>query len=106
MSYFSIYQGLRGCYMPDGSYVIKADTRRDLKSALQGEADSIREAGGIGMSKRAIAWLANAAWKARRQSRDIVAPYGYAHNGKGNRPFALGVFTGMSRAEYLQQWEN
>jgi hypothetical protein len=58
------------------------------------------------MSKRAIAWLANAAWKARKQSREMVAPYGYGYHGKGNKPFALGVFTGMSRADYLAQGEN
>ena len=44
MPYFSIYQGFRGCYMPDGAYIIQAKTRRDLKAALQWEADSIRDA--------------------------------------------------------------
>lgn len=106
MAYFSIYQGLRGCYMPDGAYIIKADTRRELKRALQWEADSIRDAGGYGANKRAIAWLANAAWKARNRSAEYVAPYRFAYHGKGNFPMALGVFTGMKRAEYLAQEDN
>ena len=105
MPYFSIYTGLRGMYMPDGAYIIKADTRRELKRALQWEAESIRESGGIGMSKKAIAWLANAAWKNRNASGDYIAPYRYACHGKGNFPFALGVFTGMTRVEYLNQGE-
>jgi hypothetical protein len=105
MPYFSIYQGLRGCYMPDGSYVIRANTRRELKAALQWEADSIRDAGGFGANKRAIAWLANAAWKARKQSKEYICPYRYEYHGKGNFPMALGVFTGMSRADYLNQEE-
>ena len=106
MPYFSIYTGLRGMYMPDGAYIIKADTRRELKRALQWEADSIRDAGGIGMNKRAIAWVANAAWKGRKQSKEYVAPYRFGYHGKGNFPFALGVFTGMTRKEYIEQKES
>jgi len=101
MAYFSIFQGLRGCYMPDSAYVIKADTRKELKAALQWEADSIKDAGGIGMSKKAIAWLANAAWKQRKTSSEYVAPYKW--KGMDSYPYALGVFTGMTRQEYLTQ---
>lgn len=104
MPYFTIWNGLRGCYMPDSAYIIKADTRRELKAALQWEADSIRDAGGVGMSKKAIARLANAAWKARKQSGEYVAPYRWAYQ-SGTFPYALGVFTGTSRAEYLAQSE-
>jgi len=101
MAYFSTYQGLRGCYMPDSAYVIKADTRKELKAALQWEADSIRDAGGIGMSKKAIAWLANAAWKQRKTSSEYVAQYKW--KGQDSYPYALGVFTGMTRQDYLAQ---
>jgi hypothetical protein len=104
MAYFSIWQGLRGCYMPDSAYVIKADTRKELKRALQWEADSIRDAGGIGMSKRAIAWLANAAWEARKANGEYVAPYRW--QGMDSFPYALGVFCGMTRADYLKQAES
>ena len=103
MAYFTIYQGLRGLYMPDSAYIIRASSRRELKSALAWEADSIRDAGGIGMNKKAIAWLANAAWKARKSSGEYVAPYGW--KGMDSRPYALGVVTGATREEYLEQDE-
>ena len=104
MAYFTLYQGLRGCYMPDSAYAIKADTRRELKAALQWEADSIKDAGGIGMNKKAIAWLANAAWKNRKAQYEYVAPYRW--KGMDSYPYALGVFTGTSRSDYLAQSDN
>ena len=105
MAYFTIYQGLRGCYMPDSAYTIKADTRRELKSALTWEADSIRDAGGIGMAKSNIAWLANAAWKGRKASGECIVPYRWAYQ-KRSYPYALGVFTGITRQEYLDNQES
>jgi len=100
-NYFGIYQGLRGCYMPDSVYIIHAKTRRDLKAALVWEAESIRDAGAIGCSKRSIAWLANAAWKARRKGGDYIAPYKWKY--QSSYCNALGVFPNMSRREYLNQ---
>lgn len=100
MAYFTIWQGLRGMYMPDSAYIIKADTRRDLKSALQWEADSIRDAGGIGMSKKAIAWLAAEAWRNRKDCGEYVAPYRWKD--QDSYPYALGVFCGVTRADYLE----
>jgi hypothetical protein len=105
MPYFSIYTGLRGMYMPDGAYIIKANTRNELKTALQWESSYIRDAGGFGLSKNAIAWLANAAWKARKQSAAYIAPYRFGYHGKGNFPMALSVFTGITRKDYLEQAE-
>jgi hypothetical protein len=68
--------GLRGMYLPDNAYVIAARTRRDLKSALAWEGDSVRDAGLVGASKRAIAWLAAEAWRNRgKATLDLVAPY-------------------------------
>ena len=101
--YFTITQGLRGCYMPDQAYTIQAKTRRELKSALQWEADSIRDAGGIGMNKRAIAWLANAAWKESHKRNpsifDFVAPYRWQY--QDSRPY--GLFCSVSnRSDYLE----
>jgi hypothetical protein len=103
MAYFTIWQGLRGMYLPDSAYIIKADTRRELKFSLQCEADSIRDAGGVGMSNKAIAWLANVAWHNRKSSKEYVAPYRW--KGMDYYPYALGVFTGASRADYLAQSE-
>ena len=103
MAYFTIWQGLHGCYMPDNAYIVKADTRKALKAALQWEADSIKDAGGIGVNKRAIAWLANSAWKARKSSGEYVAPYRWHY--QKSYPYGLGVFTGATRKEYLEQGE-
>jgi hypothetical protein len=100
MAYFTVYQGLRGCYMPDSAHTIRATTRRDLKSALQWEADSIRDAGMVGCSKKAVAWLAATAWRNRRRpSGEFVAPY--RDTRQTHYPYALGVFVGASRADYL-----
>ena len=104
MAYFSIYNGLWGCYMPDSSYIVKADTRKELKKALQWEAYHLKDAGFVGMNQKAIAWLANAAWKNRKSSRgDYVAPYRASY--QKHYPYALGVFTGLTRKEYLEQEE-
>jgi hypothetical protein len=100
MPYFTVFQGLRGCYMPDNAYTIRANTRRALKSALQWEADSIRDAGHVGCSKKAIAWLAATAWRQRKaNSGEYVAPY--RRTDQTHYPYALGVFVGASRADYL-----
>ena len=104
MAYFTVFQGMRGCYMPDNAYTIRANTRRDLKSALQWEASSIRDAGHVGCSKKAIAWLAAVAWRNRRRaSGEYVAPYRNARH--THYPYALGVFVGASRADYLAEQE-
>jgi len=74
--YFHVSQGLRGCYLPDNSYVVKVTTRRELKSALESEACYIRDAGFIGCSKRAVAWLATTCWRNRgKATLDYVAEY-------------------------------
>jgi len=101
--YFTIWQGLRGCYMPDSAYIIRAETRRELKSALKFEADSIRDAGGVGLSKRAVASLAAMAWRDRKRAVEIVAPYRW--KGQDSFPYALGVFTGATRAEFKESQE-
>lgn len=100
--YFQIIQGLRGCYMPDSSAVIRCDTRRELKAALQWEADSIREAGFQGIDKRAVAWAAAKAWRdAAPKSRGAgaILPYGNRHLG---RPYSVEV-SPSNRADYLEQ---
>lgn len=92
--YFWIAQGLRGCYMPDSSYVIACKTRRELKNALDWEARDIREAFDAGCSKRAVAWLANVTWKAATKPGfnspyPYVAPYGNKSGNAINYCFAL-----------------
>jgi hypothetical protein len=100
MPYFTLYHGLRGCYLPDSAFIVRATTRKELKAAIEAEAEGVRDAGMIGMNKRAIAWLAAAAWRNRRKaSGEYVAPYRDARH--THYPYALGVFVGASRADYL-----
>lgn len=98
--YFTVSQGLRGCYMPDSCYIIQAKTRRELRAALEWEASYIREAFDAGCSKRAVSWLANAAWKARkRYGLPYVAEYGNRSGSSVNYCFGLQCAT-ASREEW------
>ena len=53
--------------MPDNAYIVRCHTRRELRAAIAGEADSYRDAGFIGANQRAISWLAAIAWRNRRK---------------------------------------
>ena len=100
MAYFFISNGLRGCYTPDNVSVIRCDTRKALKAALAYDANDMREAYGFGGSKRAVAYIANAAWKARgKATLDFCLPFGRE---KGNYPFGIFV-SPATRADYLAQ---
>jgi hypothetical protein len=96
--YFWIECGLRGAYCDGNGYIAKCDTRRELKSHLQWEADSIRDAGGIGLSKRSIAWLAAKAWKPEH-GLPYVVPYRWQYQDS----YPYGVHVSQSdRKSYLQ----
>jgi len=96
--YFTISQGLRGCYMPDSCYVIAVKTRRELRQALDWEAYHIREAFDAGCSKRAVSWLANASWKARnRYGLPYVAEYGNRSGSSVN--YCMGLFCSTATRE-------
>lgn len=101
MPYFNIMAELRGCYSDNSSmHIICAKTRRELKEHLESECYYLRDAGAIGLNKRAIAWLANAAWKARKVPGRLypyVAPYRFKY--QSGWPMGLMV-SGSSRAEY------
>jgi len=75
MAYFTISTGLRGCYMPDNCYTIRATTRRALKDALAGEARYYRDAGFVGANKRAIAHIAAIAWKEAHKPNPAYLPF-------------------------------
>ena len=74
MPYFSIMTGLRGCYMPDQSYCIRAATRRELKEAIASEAERYRDSGYRGANQKAIATLAAVAWRNSKTRKDYL-PY-------------------------------
>lgn len=102
--YFNISQGLRGCYLPDSAYEARFKSRRELKAALESEAYYIRDAGFVGLNRKAVARLANAAWKAAAPKAKnspwlpYAAPYRNA-NQPGN--FAFGLFVAKScRADW------
>lgn len=101
MSYFFISHGLRGAYVDDSGYIIQAKTRRELKSAIQYEAESYRDAGYIGANKKAIATIAAAAWRDRKKAQlPYALPLAPAH---APRDYAFGVFvSGATRGEYLE----
>lgn len=98
--YFTISQGLRGCYMPDSCYTVRVETRRELKALLESEAYSIRDAGFIGCSKGAIASLAALVWRNRKGfTYDLVSPY----KSQGQDSYPYGLFVGHARrADYLE----
>jgi hypothetical protein len=75
MSYFTISTGLRGCYMPDNCFVVRCNTRRELKAVIESEADNYKLAGYIGANKRAIAHIAAIAWKEAQKPNPAYLPY-------------------------------
>ena len=72
--YFHISSGLLGGYIPDSSYMLRCETRRELKSAIEGEAYGFTDAGYKGASKRAIAGLAADAWREAGKARPSYLP--------------------------------
>lgn len=105
MPYFTIMAELRGCYADNGSaHTIKADTRRELKAALESEAFYLRDAGAVGLSKKAIASHAAQAWRDRKGSSPypLVLPFRYPYQSG----YAMGLFVyNATRTEYLEQGE-
>ena len=106
MQYFNISNGLRGCYMPDSAHIIRCNTRRELKRALEDEAYYLRDAGFTGASKRAVASLAAEAWRDAQQPRkkwgDFVCPL--KPHGSDNASYGLFV-SHSTRADYLASME-
>ena len=100
--YFTISNGLRGCYMPDNCSVIRVDTRRALKDAIAYDASDMREAYGYGGSKRDIASIAATAWREAHKKNPAYMPYclPFARE-PGN--YAFGIFVSVAtRSEYLE----
>lgn len=102
--YFRISQGLWGRYMPDNSYVVRVDTRRELKAIVEDEARDIRDAGGIGASKREVTATVADAWRnmraAKRSPYPFVVPYSFTPGGM--RPYAIHIGH-ATRADWLEE---
>lgn len=105
--YFSIATGLRGCYMPDNSYVVRVDTRRELREIVMNELRDIQDAGFIISKREAVATVADI-WRnlraERRSPYPFVIPYGWRKSrGHGvNKCNAIHIGH-ATRAEYLDQ---
>lgn len=105
--YFHLAQGLRGCYMPDSSSVIRCKTRRELKDALAFDVDSYHDAGFVGGSKRAVAAFAALLWREAAKERPAFLPYCLPF---GRKPlpgesanYSHGIFLSVAdRAEWNQ----
>lgn len=104
--YFTISNGLRGCYMPDSVSVIRCKTRRELKAAIEYDARDMREAYGYGGSKRAIAAFVAECWREAQKPRPTYLPYCLPFGRKpGN--YAFGLFCSVAtRDEYVTQSDN
>lgn len=100
--YFHICYGLRGAYLPDSSYVIKCETRRELKQALAFEAENTRDSGYF-LNLASVSRIAAALWRESHKPNpsiyDYVIPYGDKRNGA--RPF--GIFASVAtRRDYIE----
>ena len=102
--YFTIMHGLRGCYMPDGDpSVAMCATRRELKEAIQGEADMVDSGETLGLSKRAIASFVAECWREAHKAKPAYLPYCLATKERGQSSYSYGIFCSVTtRAEYLE----
>lgn len=100
MRYYFINHGLRGAYVDDSSYVIQCETRRELKEAIEGVASHYRDGGYIGASKAAIAAIAAAQWRDRKNYLPYCLPLAPAH---ARTQYSFGIFVSpATRADFLE----
>ena len=105
--YFTIATGLRGCYMPDNAYVVRVNTRRELREIVMGELRDVQDAGYVISKREAVATVADI-WrnlKAKpRSPYSFVVPYGLRNTrGSGvNKCNAISIGH-ADRGEWLEQ---
>lgn len=104
MPYFNVSHGLRGCYMPDSSEIVRVTTRRELKEYVSDLVARLEYP--FGGSKEDVARVVAAIWRdlksPRRQYLDFAIPLG---NDRQSRPFAV-FLSHASRSEYLEAEKN
>lgn len=109
--YFHIMQGLRGCYMPDSAFLVRAETRRELKAILRDTVESYANSDAIDSEYRLrfnrehITAAAAAAWKAAARKSGNPYPYVIPIGPKRERPYGVFVST-ATRAEFLEYMES
>ena len=99
MRYFEISTGLRGCYLPDQFYMVKCQTRRELKSTLESEAELSRQSGFVGASKKAVAAFAADIWRNRYTGLPTVLGYGSPGNAHS------GIHVSESDMRQFRKWQ-
>lgn len=100
MRYFIFTVGLRGCYMPDYISQFKFGTRNELKSFLESEARSFRDAEYVGLSKKDIRQFAADIWRGNAKSiYGKTLPYGERGQGK---PYGIQI-SEIGMQEYRQR---
>ncbi len=102
-AYFFIEYGLRGCYADGNGWIAQVSTRRELKDIIASELSNVD---GYGANKKAIAWLANAAWKRLKSKKPargfLVLPI--KPNGCSGYHMGLHIDT-STRADWLEYQE-
>lgn len=93
--YFHISNGLRGCYMPDSSSVVRVDTRRELKEALH---DAIAYCTEAPFNKRDVASLAAEMWRDAQSKAPSYLPRAFPM--PDNRAYAVFIST-ATRRDYV-----
>ena len=102
--YFTIMHGLRGCYMPDSDpFVAMCKTRRELKSAIQDEADMLDTGSTLGLSKKAIASFVALCWREAHKAKPAYLPYCLPTKERGQSSYSYGIFCSVAnRRDYLE----
>jgi len=87
--------------MPDDVYVIKADTRRELKSVIKSEADMCGE-DAVGLSKKRVAEFAAMCWRDRKNPKwNMDYALGWHNRGQISQ-YCYGIFVSRAtRSDYL-----
>ncbi len=102
MPYYNISTGLRGCYMPDNSYVVYVKTRRELKECIESEASAYRDAGFIGANKRAIAAIAATQWRDKKNYLPYCLPLAPSH---ARDNYCHGVFVSPATRDEFKAYQ-
>lgn len=105
--YINVSNGLRGCYMPDNTEVVKVSTRKEMKKAVEAIADHLKDAGCVGLSNKAIASYCASVWREINKPKPtfygMPLPYKYREDSDYHNAIFISVST---RADYLSYVES
>jgi len=102
MPYYFISTGLRGAYCDGESYVVHAKTRRELKECIESEANAYRDAGYVGANKRAIANIAAAQWRDKKNHLPYCLPLAPSH---ARDNYCHGVFVSPATRDEFKAYQ-